>query len=830
MILSSLLAVAAVGSDFFGVRSAHDHSSSTRRETIWFESPAKAFTESCLVGNGRLGGMLFGGVSSDRIALNEITLWSGGVHDQNRKDAYKALPAIEAALMRGDNPAAEALVNKTFTCDGPGSGFGNGKEGPYGCYQTLGDLQLQFFGPTGKPLPESVEGYKRSLDLNDAIATVGYSCGGVIYKRELIASAPAGALVYRVTANIPSSFDIAFHRAEHAEYFSCGSTLAMHGTLPNGTGGDGLKYVCLSRVRCVDGGHVQAEGNHLHVSGATEALVYVTAGTNYKGPVAGKWDGDDFEAKCKTRLDAVSTHLWDGLLHDHEKDYHALYGRVKLNLESTKNSALPTPKRMIAFAKGAEDPALAALYFQYGRYLLICSSRPGSLPANLQGLWAEEYATPWNGDYHLNINLQMNYWLAETCGLAPCAEPLVEFIRSLVKPGEETAKQYYNAPGWVTHVISNVWGYTAPGESASWGATNNCSGWLCDHLFQHWEFNPDRKYLESIYPVLKGSALFYLHSLVKEPKHGWLVTQISSSPENAFELPDGRQASVCMGPTMDMQILRRLFSQTARAARTLGIDKEFAAELDLTATKLAPDQIGREGYLQEWLEDYKETDVHHRHISQLYGLFPSDEITPEGTPELAQAAHTTLERRGAASTGWSTAWRINWYARLHDPDLAYRSLKLLLKPAFAADGLPAPGLGGSYPNLLDAHPPFQIDGNFGAASGIAEMLVQSQPLRAGEDPVIRLLPAMPKEWASGSVFGLHARGGYEVAVEWRHNKIITASIKALSSDGEVRLLPGEHVVITIRNKPIHVKKAADGVIIFALKRGETAKLRPAQEI
>lgn len=833
--MSSLWAVlfaVAMGTSSQNDRGPLEALSATTSQRLWFKEPAKAFTESCLVGNGRLGGMLFGGVSRDRIALNEITLWSGGVHDQNRKDAYKSLPDIEAALLRGDNPGAEALVNKTFTSDGPGSGFGNGKEGPYGCYQALGDLNIQFTDVEGRTFPGQVVGYRRELNLDSAVATVSFGSGNTKCTRELIASAPARVLVYRIKGLAKGSvnFQLELHRAEHVEYSLEGKELVMRGALPNGVGGQGMRYVCRVAIKCVGSGVVTAANNQLKLSGASEALILITASTNYNGPIKGTWDGESFELKCRERLEAAEAKTWKALLSEHLKDYRALYSPVKLKLPETDNSKLPTPQRLGGVAKGAKDPALAALYFQYGRYLMISSSRPGGLPANLQGLWAEEYSTPWNADYHLNINLQMNYWLAETCGLAPCAEPLVEFVRSLQKPGEETAKQYYNSPGWIAHVISNVWGYAAPGEQASWGATNSCAGWICDHLYEHWEFNPNREFLQSIYPVLKGSAQFYLNWLTREPTHGWLVTKMSSSPENTFELPDGRAASVCMGPTIDMQILRRLFAQTAKAARGLGVDGEFAVQLESTSKELAPPQISPGGYLQEWLQDYKETEVHHRHVSQLYGLFPSDEISPLGSPDLAKAARVTLERRGSASTGWSTAWRVNWYARLYDGELADRSLKLLLKPAFNLDGITAAGLGGSYPNLLDAHPPFQIDGNFGAASGIAEMLLQSQPLRKGEPPTLNLLPALPQEWSDGSVFGLRARGGFQVGITWRHNKIKTASVKALAASADVRIAAHQKVIVRIGNRVVTPRALPDGIISFGIKKGQTAEIRPSDEI
>jgi len=790
---------------------------------IWFREPAATFTESCPVGNGRLGGMLFGGVEHERVALNEITLWSGGVHDQDRPDAYKVLPDIVALLKQGKNPEAEALVNKSFTSNGPGSGSGAGKDSLYGCYQTLGNLELTFPKPAEPPTD-----YRRSLDLTTAEAHVEYSLGPQQIKRELIASAPDRVLVYRVTASTGTlDFDAALTRSERATVEPDGDAgLKMYGQMANDKA-EGMRYLALLRAVAIGGGSVKSEAPKIHISGAKEVLLFVTAATDYDGPVPGDWDGLKYEDACRTRIDAAVKKPWRKLVGDHRDDYRSFFNRVKLDLPVTDNSKLPTPERIAAFSKGAQDPALAGLYFQFGRYLMISSSRQGSLPANLQGLWAEEYQTPWNADYHIDANVQMNYWMAETCNLSECALPLTSLIESLVKPGEKTAKSYYNAPGWVAHVITNVWGYTPPGESASWGATNNGSGWLCEHLFEHWAFNRERDYLRRVYPILKGSAEFYLGTLVEEPKHGWLVTCVSNSPENQFKMADGRTASICMGPTMDMEIVRELFTNTAEVARTFG-DNDFAAKLAAARAKLAPFQVGKAGQLQEWLEDYDETDPHHRHVSHLYGLFPADQITPTGTPDLAKAARATLERRGDESTGWSMAWKINWWARLGDGDRAFHLLGALLKPTGAKDTNYGSGGGGSYPNLFDAHPPFQIDGNFGAANGIAEMLLQSQREKPGEDYTIHLLPALPSAWPTGSVAGLRARGGIEVSIQWAAGKLVKATLKRVAGDGPVRLRTAGDVVVdaALGSTTPTLKTVSPGLTEFALPLGASVDLKP----
>ncbi|MCW3116625.1 MAG: alpha-L-fucosidase [Chitinophagaceae bacterium] len=783
-----------------------------------FTQPAHHFTESSPLGNGRLGAMVFGNPGKERIVLNEISMWSGGIENPNKEDAYQYFKPIQTLLLEGKNIEAQTLLQQHFICAGKGSGSGNGANVKFGCYQTAGDLWIQW-----KDSAVPYENYKRSLHIDKAINVTSWQKNGITFTEEVLVSAPQQAIIIRLTASKKGAlhFATALSRNERASVQVNKNFMQLTGTLNGGENDNGIHYANALQVIPV-GGQIISKNNVITIDGATACLLIITAGTDLNWPTV-EQRGTNPLPKVLRQNQLAARLSWKQMEQNHVKDYQSYFNRCRLWLNDTKPNDNSLQQRLQLVKDGNDDASLISLYFNFGRYLLISSSRPGGMPANLQGLWAEEYQTPWNGDYHIDINLQMNYWLADPTNLSDCQKPLYQLLQQMANYGKRTAKAYYNADGWVAHVIYNPWGFTAPGEGAEWGSTLTGGAWLATHLIQHYQFNPDKKFLEQYYPILKGASQFFKGILIHEPKHNWLVTAPSNSPENAYKLPDGQTGNTCMGPTMDMQIGRELLLGTAHAAKILGVDKLWADSLIRIAGELAPNQISvRTGAIQEWLEDYEETDPHHRHTSLLYGLHPYDEITPWDSPELAEAARKTLQRRGDEGTGWSRAWKIYFWARLGDGNHAYKMLKALLEPVGASSEIQMTSGAGTYPNLFDAHPPFQIDGNFGATAAISEFFVQSH----GKNEVIRLLPALPDAPAfqKGSIKGMRARNGFEINFDWQDGKVKNLSIKSSYGKSCKIVLP-EKVLVKDKSGKIIPATFGNGVLNFNTKAGESYILK-----
>ena len=708
---------------------------------LWYTSPAGEWTDALPLGNGRLGAMVFGGVTRDELQLNEDTLWSGGPYQPANPDAPAHLKAVREAIFSGRYAEAQALANAHLM----------GRPYLQMSYQPAGRLLLDFGHGT------LFSDYRRELDLKRAMTTTSYVADGVRFVRECFVSGADGVLVMRLTADRPGAVSVGleFVSEQPGDDRTQDGVLRYEGRNRGENGVEGrLRWAFEARIRS-EGGDLRTVGERVEVTGANSVMVLLDVATSYRrfDDVSG-----DPEAAVAERLDQAAAKGWEQLLADHLAAHAALYDRMDLHLGDTAAAAESTDRRIANFADG-DDPGLAALYVHYGRYLAISASRPGTQPANLQGIWNKEIRPPWGSKYTANINLQMNYWLADPANLGACFEPLIALAEDIAVTGGELARIHYGAGGWVLHHNTDLWRATGPVDGAQWGMWPTGGAWLCAQLWDHARYAGfPSDLVELLYPILAGASRFFLDTLVVLPGTHYLVTVPSVSPENVH--PHG--SSLCAGPAMDSQLLRDLFDATVDAAGRLKRDPELARDIVAVRAQLPMDRIGRNGQLQEWLEDWdmEVPEIHHRHVSHLYAVYPSLQIDTESTPKRAAAARRSLEIRGDDATGWGIGWRINLWARLRDGEHAHDVLKLLLHPER------------SYTNLFDAHPPFQIDGNFGGAAGILEMLVQS------DEASITLLPALPSAWPSGSIRGVRARGGITLDMSWAEGRLTALRVDA----------------------------------------------------